>query len=80
MGKRLGISQSAYGIYERGGFRPSIKMASKIAKALEVSLDYLTGNLNVDWSNDMIIRIQEINNLNEEDRKRFFLVVNDLIG
>jgi transcriptional regulator with XRE-family HTH domain len=41
LGKLIGIKGDALGCYERGEVTPSIKMAVRIAQALEVSLDWL---------------------------------------
>jgi transcriptional regulator with XRE-family HTH domain len=46
LGKLVGTSGAVIGRYEREEITPSIEVASKIAKALEVSLDYLTGETN----------------------------------
>lgn len=44
LGKAVGTSAAIIGRYERNDMKPSIEIATKIAQALEVSLDYLVGN------------------------------------
>jgi transcriptional regulator with XRE-family HTH domain len=43
LAKALGATPTTVGRYERDEVKPSIEMAVKIAEALDVSLDYLTG-------------------------------------
>ena len=47
MGKRVGVQNNVIGIYERAELKQSIEMTTQLAKALEVSLDYLVGSTNV---------------------------------
>jgi ribosome-binding protein aMBF1 (putative translation factor) len=42
--KKIGVHAPVIGRYERNDMKPSIKIATKIARALSVSLDYLVGN------------------------------------
>ena len=48
LGKHVGTSGDIIGKYERDEVKPSIEVASKIADALEVSLDYLVGKTSVE--------------------------------
>ena len=43
LAKMIGTSGPIVGRYERGDMMPSVEIATKIANALEVSLDYLVG-------------------------------------
>lgn len=43
LAKKIGMHAPIIGRYEREEVKPSIEMAVKIAQALEVSLDFLTG-------------------------------------
>jgi transcriptional regulator with XRE-family HTH domain len=44
LGKAVGVSGEIIGGYERNEVLPTIEVAARIAKVLEVSLDYLAGN------------------------------------
>ena len=44
LAKRLGIGQSSYADWERGKKKPTQENLVKIAKVLNVSIDYLVGN------------------------------------
>ena len=54
-------------------------MAAKIAKALNISLDYLTGLTDVELDDVILNRIQEITSLADEDRDQIFKVIDALI-
>jgi len=67
------------GRYERSEAVPSVEVAAKIAKALNVSLDYLTGLSDVELDPIILNRIQEITSLADTDREHVFKVVDALI-
>ena len=79
LGRKIGINGDTYGKYERGEVRPSIEVAVKIAQALEVSLDYLTGNSDVELDKDIMSRVQAISKLNEKDKRLFIIALDTLI-
>lgn len=79
VGGRIGINGDAYGRYERGEVRPTIEMAVKIAKALEVSLDYLTGSTDMELDKATLDRIQEVTKLSEKDREYIFVTMDAMI-
>lgn len=79
LGKKIGISGDAYGRYERAEVRPTIEMAVKIAKAMEVSLDYLTGSTDLELDNDMIKRIQYVTKLPEKEKECVYLFLDSFI-
>jgi len=54
-------------------------MVSKLADALSVSLDYLSGKTDTELDSATLGRIREISVMPEEDRKQVFLVVDALI-
>lgn len=75
----VGLHTNALGRYERGEAVPSVEVAAKIAKALNVSLDYLTGLSDVELNPIILNRIQEIISLADTDREHVFKVVDALI-
>jgi transcriptional regulator with XRE-family HTH domain len=79
IGKKIGINGDAYGRYERNEVRPVLEMAVKIAQALEVSLDYLTGNADVEMDKATLQRIQEVSKLNEKEKDYIFVTLDALI-
>lgn len=54
-------------------------MAVKIAQALEVSLDYLTGNSDVEIDKATLDRVQEVTKLPEKDKDYIFVTLDALI-
>lgn len=79
VGKKIGINGDAYGRYERSEVRPTIEMAVKVAQALEVSLDFLTGNSDIELDKDMMYRVREIATLTEKDKEHLFTTLDALI-
>lgn len=72
LGKQVGTSGDIIGRYERGIMTPSIEVIMKIADTLEVSLDYLVGKTNLQIDKETLQRLEEIDSL-EEDDKRYIL-------
>ena len=54
-------------------------MATKLAQALEVSLDYLVGNTDTEIDKATLQRIQELNKLSVADRKHVLMTMDALI-
>jgi transcriptional regulator with XRE-family HTH domain len=79
VGKKIGINGDAYGRYERNEVRPTIEMAVKIAQALEVSLDFLTGNSTIELDRATLDRVQEITKLSDKDKDYIFVTLDALI-
>lgn len=67
------------GNYERGDNLPSIEVIVKLAKAFEVSVDYLLGEgMNATYDKEMIKRLDEVENLSTEEKNASTIYV-DLI-
>jgi transcriptional regulator with XRE-family HTH domain len=77
LGKMIGTSGDVIGRYERGDIKPSIDVVSKIADALEVSVDYLIGKTNLLLDKEAVDRLVRISELNE-DNKTFILNMIDM--
>ena len=60
LGKVVGTSGDIIGKYERDEVKPSVEVASKIADALEVSLDFLVGKTSVEIDSKALNRLQDI--------------------
>ena len=54
-------------------------MAVKIAQTLEVSLDYLTGNSDIERDKATLDRVQGITKLTEKDKDYIFVTLDALI-
>lgn len=76
---KIGINGDAYGRYERNEVKPTIEMAVKIAQALEVSLDYRTGNSDVELEKATLDRVQDVTKLSDRDKEYNFVTLDALI-
>ena len=54
-------------------------MATKLAYALQVSLDYLVGNSDLELDKSVLDRLQEVSKMPDIDRKQIFMVIDALI-
>lgn len=75
LAKTIGAHAPVIGRYERNEVKPSIDVATKIAEALGVSLDYLTGHSDLELDKAVLNRMVDIQNLGEEDKKTLFALV-----
>ena len=58
---------------------PSVEIAAKMAKALNVSLDYLTGITDHQIDQGILDYVQTIQQLPDEDREHILYTINSLI-
>ena len=79
VGKMISINGDAVGRYERNEVRPTIEMATKLAQALEVSLDYLVGNTDIELDKATLNRVQEINKLSTANKEHIYVTLDALI-
>ncbi|MFW5752333.1 MAG: helix-turn-helix domain-containing protein [bacterium] len=79
LAKMVGTISVTIGRYERDEIKPSIDIATKIADALNVSLDYLTGKTNIELDNSIIKRVVEIQSLPDEDKKHILYALDGLL-
>jgi transcriptional regulator with XRE-family HTH domain len=77
LGKLIGTSGDVIGRYERGDISPSIEVVSKLADALEVSVDYLIGKTTLELDKQAVKRLEDISKL-PEDNKKFVLNLIDM--
>jgi transcriptional regulator with XRE-family HTH domain len=79
LGKKVGTSGDIIGRYERDEVNPSVEVASKIADVLEVSLDFLIGKLNVEVDNNLLKRVIEVQQMNDDDKEHILYTLDALI-
>lgn len=77
--KKVGTSGDIIGRYERYEVKPSIETAFKIAKALEVSLDYLTGLSDLELDRGIVDVVKGLQKLNSGDKEHIFTTINALV-
>ena len=79
LANKLGTQGPAIGRYERDAAKPTIEVAAKIARILGVSLDYLVGNSDTLLNQEIIDRVIEIQNLDDEDKKPILYTLDNLL-
>lgn len=76
LAKAIGTSPAIIGRYERSERTPSIEIAKKIAQALDVSLDFLTGDTSVLVKDKkMMYRIEILQKIKQQDKDRILYVL-----
>ena len=76
LAKKTGTIAVTIGRYERNEIKPSIDIATKIADALDVSLDYLVGNTDTALEKDLLNKITDIQKL-PDDKKNVVMTLID---
>ncbi len=79
LGKKVAVHGAVIGRYERNEVKPSIEMATQLAEALEVSLDYLVGSTELLLDKNVIKRVLDIQQLKEEDKTHVFALMDAFI-
>ncbi len=80
LGKMVGTSGAVIGRYERNEITPSIEVAAKIADALEVSLDYLTGGTGtIVKDKKMLYRLELLQKVSKQERETILHVMDSLL-
>jgi transcriptional regulator with XRE-family HTH domain len=79
IGKLIGINGDAYGRYERNEVKPTIEMATKIANALKVSLDYLVGSTDLVLDTELLKRIEQVSKLDTKEKEHIYITIDALI-
>ena len=76
LAKKISTSGPIIGRYERGDMVPSVKIATKIAEALEASLEYLVGRSSlIVKDKSMLERLEDIATLPSTKRTELFNVM-----
>ena len=79
LAKMIGVHAPIIGRYEREEVKPSVEIATKIAEALEVSLDYLTGLSDLELDKNFVDIITGLQKLDIEDKEHILTTINALI-
>jgi transcriptional regulator with XRE-family HTH domain len=79
LAKVAGVSREIIGRYERNDASPSIEVAKKIAEALEVSLDYLSGSELSVIDRITLKRLEEIEKLDTGTKEHLFFLIDNVI-
>ncbi len=80
LAKAVSVSQSIIGKYERNENQPSIEAALKLAKAFNVTLDYLIGDSEFSgYDKQTINRIKDIQKMDDKTQTVLFDVIDTYI-
>ena len=79
VGKLVWVHGAVIGRYERDEVKPSIEMATQLAEALEVSLDYLVGATDILLEKSIVNRVLDIQKLKENDKQHVFALLDAFI-
>jgi transcriptional regulator with XRE-family HTH domain len=80
LAKEVGSSRVMIGKYERNDNAPSIEVLLKMAKAFDVTVDYIIGEGQLsNYDKDVLKRIEDIEELDDETRSKLFFLIDNVI-
>ncbi len=80
LAKKVEVSRTIIGNYERNENTPSIDILLKIAKPFDVSVDYLIGEGSLStYDKEVLKRINDIEHLPNEDKQHIFYLIDNLV-
>lgn len=80
LAKKIGVSRTIIGNYERNTNTPSIEVLIKIAKTFNVTVDYLIGEGELSsYDKEVLKRIEDINKLDKNTKEHLFFLVDNVI-
>jgi transcriptional regulator with XRE-family HTH domain len=80
LAKQINSSRVMVGNYERNTNTPSIDVIIKMARTFEVTVDFLIGEGEFStYDKDIIKRIEDIDQLDEDTKKHLFFLVDNVI-
>lgn len=80
LAEKSGVSREIIGKYERNENLPSIEMVAKMAKAFEVTVDFLIGEgENASYEKETVERINDIQKMDADTQSVLFNVIDTYI-
>jgi transcriptional regulator with XRE-family HTH domain len=80
LAKRVSVSRTIIGNYERNENTPSVDILLKIANEFDVSVDFLIGEGQLStYDKEVLKRIDDIEQLPEEDKNHLFYLIDNLV-
>ena len=80
LAKEIGSSRVMIGKYERNDNAPSIEVLLKMAKAFDVTVDYIIGEGQLsNYDKDVLKRIEDIEKLDDETKNKLFFLIDNII-
>ena len=80
LAKKVGVSRTIIGNYERNANAPSVEVLVKLARVFNVSVDFLIGEGQLSaLDKDLLKRIEDIEQLDEPTKEHLFFVIDNVI-
>lgn len=80
LAKKVGVSRTIIGNYERNANTPSIEVLLKLAKVFNVSVDFLIGEGELSsYDKEVLKRIEDIERLDPDTKKHLFFLIDNVI-
>lgn len=80
VGAMASLRGAVVGRYERGEAKPSVEIAARLAQALGVSLDFLTGLTDTALDNTITNRVLAIQELKDQDQQHVYALLDAFIS
>lgn len=80
VGRRAGLRGAVVGRYERAEARPSVEIAARLARAVDTSLDYLTGVRESELDDDTARRIIAVQRLPPAEREHVYALLDAFVA
>jgi len=79
LAQQLDLHKNVLGRYERDQAKPAIDIAARIAKYMNVSLDYLSGNADADVDEGLLKQVLSIQSLPDDEKKLITRTIDALV-
>lgn len=80
LAKKVGVSRTIIGNYERNANTPSIEVLVKLAKVFNVTVDFLVGEGELSaFDKDVLKRIEDIEKLDSNTKQHLFFLIDNII-
>ena len=80
LAKQIESSRIMIGKYERNDNSPSIEVLLKLARAFDVSVDYIIGEGQLsNYNKEVLKRIEDIEQLDEDTKSKLFFLIDNII-
>lgn len=78
--KKIGVSRTIVGNYERNTNMPSVEILLKMANIFNVSIDYIIGEGQLsNYDKQVLKRIEDIECLDHETKDKLFFLIDNVI-
>ncbi len=80
LAKKVSVSRTIIGNYERNENTPSVDILLKIANTFNVSIDFLVGEGQLSsYNKEVLKRIDDIEHLPQKDQEHIFYLIDNLV-